>query len=88
MRADERADAFNSLLRLRQEWGEAYRSSGFRKTQFQKQIGERTIRSPFMAGFWQIYTYAAWLILSPFPLLLQTLPDTQTETRIKATYIG
>jgi hypothetical protein len=62
----------------------AYRLSGFRKTQYPKHIGERAIRSPFMAAVWQIHAYAMWLILSPIPLLLQTLPERQAETRIVA----
>ncbi|MCG8653794.1 MAG: hypothetical protein MI861_28405, partial [Pirellulales bacterium] len=47
----------------------AYRSSGFRKTRYPKHIGERTIRSPFVAAFWQLHAYTMWLTLSPFPLL-------------------
>jgi len=62
----------------------AYRSSDFRKTQYPKQIGTRTIRSPFMTAFWQLHAYTIWLILSPIPLLFQTLPDRQTETRVIA----
>ena len=62
----------------------AYHSSGFRKTRYPKHIGARTIRSPLMAAFWRLHTYTAWLILSPVPLLFQSLPDRQTETRVIA----
>ena len=60
----------------------AYRSTGFRKARYPKQIEKRTIRSPTMAAFWQIHAYTMWLILSPVPLLFQTLPRTQTKTRV------
>jgi hypothetical protein len=62
----------------------AYHSTGFRKTRYPRHIGTRTIRSPFMARFWQLHTYTIWLILSPIPLLFQSLPDRQTETRVIA----
>jgi hypothetical protein len=62
----------------------AYRLSGFRKSKYPKQIGQRTIRSPFMVSFWQMHTYAMWLILSPIPLLFQMLPERQTNHRIVA----
>jgi hypothetical protein len=62
----------------------AYRSTGFRKSQYPKQIASRTIRSPFMAAFWQLHAFAVWLMLSPIPLLFQTLPDTRMETRVVA----
>jgi hypothetical protein len=62
----------------------AYRLSGFRKSKYPKQIGQRTIRSPFMEAFWQMHTYAMWLILSPIPLLFQMLPERQTNHRIVA----
>lgn len=62
----------------------AYRLSGFHKTQYPKHIGSRVIRSPFMAVFWQIHAYVVWLILSPIPLVFQTLPEHHTDTRIVA----
>ena len=61
----------------------AYRSSQFRKTQYPKQIAKRTIRSPFMAAFWQIHAYVMWLILSPVPLLFQMFPETRSQTRVR-----
>ena len=62
----------------------AYRSSGFRKTRYPKQIGSRTIRSPFMDSFWCLHTYAIWLIFAPIPLLFQSLPERRIETRVIA----
>jgi hypothetical protein len=62
----------------------AYRLSGFRKSKYPKHIGQRTIRSPFMMAFFQIHTYAMWLILSPIPLLFQMFPERQTNRRIVA----
>ena len=62
----------------------AYRSTGFQKTRYPQHIGDRTIRSPFREAFSQLRAYILWLILSPFPLLFQVLPDTTTETRIMA----
>jgi len=62
----------------------AYRSSKFRKTRYPKQIAHRKIRSPAMETFWQLHTYVMWAIFSPIPLLVQTLPTTQTETRVIA----
>ena len=62
----------------------AYHASGFRKTRYPKHIGKRTIRSPFMKAFWRLHSYTIWLVLSPFPLLFQSFPVTQTETRIVA----
>ncbi|MBL8812697.1 MAG: hypothetical protein JNM43_21205 [Planctomycetaceae bacterium] len=47
----------------------AHRSSGFRKTRYPKHIGTRQIRSPFMEGFWQLYSMIFCLVLSPIPLL-------------------
>lgn len=61
----------------------AYRSSTFRKTRYPKQIAGRRIRSPFMAAFLEIPTYAMWLILSPVPLLFQMLPERCCHPRIK-----
>ena len=62
----------------------AYQSSSFRKTRYPKHISKRTIRSPFMEAFWRLHSYTMWLLLSPFPLLSQSIPAMQTETRIKA----
>ncbi|MCA9009852.1 MAG: hypothetical protein KDB01_08905 [Planctomycetaceae bacterium] len=62
----------------------AYQSSRFRKTQYPKHIADRTLRSPFMTAFWQIYAYVIWLILSPVPLLFQMLPETRSQTCVKA----
>lgn len=62
----------------------AYHASGFRKKRYLKHIGKRTIRSPFMEAFWRLHSYTIWLVFSPFPLLFQSFPVMQTETRIKA----
>ena len=62
----------------------AYRSSTFRKTQYPKHLEARSIRSPFMAAFLQLQTYAMWLMLSPFPLLFQALPEIHSQCRIIA----
>ena len=62
----------------------AYRTSQFRKTKYPRQIGNRTIRSPFMAAFWQIHAYVMWLILSPFPLMFQMLPEIRSQTCVRA----
>ena len=55
----------------------SYHASGFRKTRYPKHIGKRTIRSPFMEAFWRLHSYTMWLVLSPFPLLVQSFPATQ-----------
>lgn len=62
----------------------AYRSSNFRKTRYPKQIAQRKIRSTFMTAFWGTYFYTMWAIFSPIPLVFQTLPTTQTATRVTA----
>jgi hypothetical protein len=61
----------------------AYRQSGFRKTQYPKQLNDRRIRARLTAAFLQGYNYVLWLIFSPIPLLVQALPEHQTTTRIK-----
>lgn len=63
----------------------AYRSSQFRKTRYPKEIAGRSIRSPFMDGFHQLYAHIVWLLLSPIPLLLQSFPETETQSLARAT---
>ena len=62
----------------------AYHSSGFRKKRYPRHIGERKIRSRLTDAFGQIQAYTIWLIFSPIPLLFQSFPDLQTETRVIA----
>jgi hypothetical protein len=61
-----------------------YYSSTFRKTRYPNHISGRRIRSPLMTAFWWGHLYTMWLILSPFPLLVQVLPETRKHTHIKA----
>jgi hypothetical protein len=62
----------------------AYYSSTFRKTQYPRHLEDRSIRSPFMSAFWQLYFYTTWLLFSPVPLLFQSLPERQSRTRFRA----
>ncbi len=62
----------------------AYRSSRFRKIPYPRQLETRTIRSPLMNRFRQLYFYTLWLILSQIPLLFQLLPKNRGWTRIQA----
>ena len=62
----------------------SYHASGFRKTQCPKHIGDCTIRPLFLAAFRQPPTSLMRLILPTTPLMFQSVPDQQTETRVAA----
>jgi hypothetical protein len=57
----------------------------FRKTRYPRTLERRRIRSPLLNFAYQLQFFAGWLMFSPVPLLVQTLPVTETRTRIKAT---
>lgn len=62
-----------------------YRSTPtFTKKHYPNLLTERHIRSRVAEfGVW-LQTYAAWILLSPIPLLVQTLPLTETRTDVRA----
>ena len=64
------------LLRVRR------RHLEFKKRKYPPHLKSRTIRFSFTNRTIWLQSYAAWLIFSPFVLLFQILPDTQTETHV------
>jgi hypothetical protein len=68
---------------------ETYRSvTTFAKNRYPKQLRNRRIRSRVAEFGLLLPTYAAWLMLSPIPLLVQTLPTTETKTSVQAVTNG
>ena len=62
-----------------------YRSTvTFRKKRYPRSLTNRRIRSRVAEFGVQLQMYAAWLMLSPIPLLVQTLPMTDTQTSVKS----
>jgi len=62
----------------------AYHSTQFRKTRYPRDIAQRWIRGPILAGIWQLIFYVMWLLFSPVVLLAQMIPFAQTQIRIVA----
>lgn len=61
-----------------------YRSAAtFTKNRYPRILTNRRIRSPLAEFGGRLYMYAAWLMLSPIPLLVQTFPMTETRTSVK-----
>ena len=62
----------------------AYHSVDFRKTRFPRHLTLRRIRSPAMDWFWMIHSFVIWMVFSPVPLLIQSLPSRETDTAVRA----
>ena len=56
----------------------------FRKNRYPRSLTNRRIRSRVAEFGVRLQMYAAWLMLSPIPLLVQTFPMTDTQTSVKA----
>jgi len=66
------------------ELSEAYRTTaGFAKKRYPRGLARRRIRSGVSEFGLRLQWYAVWLMLSPIPLLVQTLPISETRTRVK-----
>ena len=61
-----------------------YRSTGFRKQRYPKQLECRSTRSPVIDAFCTIHLYLTWFLLGPVPLLFQVFPKINTNTRVVA----
>jgi hypothetical protein len=67
----------------------AYRSAAtFTKNRYPRCLANRRIRSRVAEFGVLLQMYAAWLMLSPIPLLAQSLPLTETQTSVKAVTKG
>lgn len=65
------------------ELSAAYRTTpGFTKNRYPQAITKRRIRSRVAEFGVQLQFHAAWLLVSPVPLLVQALPLTETRTHI------
>ena len=56
----------------------------FTKNRYPRPLTKRKIRSPVAEFGLRLQLYAAWLMLSPIPLLVQSFPITETQVSIKA----
>jgi hypothetical protein len=66
------------------ELSTAYRTAaGFAKKRYPHGLAKRRIRSRVAEFGLRLQWYALWLMLSPIPLLVQTLPVSETRTRVK-----
>ena len=65
------------LLRLRRN------QKSFQKQHYSKKIGTNEIRSNFIYYLMLIHSRLSWLVFSPFVLLYQSLPETNTTIEIK-----
>jgi len=62
----------------------AYRANpAFAKHRYPRIMAKRRIRSALAEFGVNLQMYAAWLLLSPIPLLFQTLPITETRTSVQ-----
>ena len=65
------------LLRLRRK------QNSFKKQHYNQKVEKREIRSNFMSNLMLIHSRLSWLVFSPFVLLYQSLPETNTTIDIK-----
>jgi hypothetical protein len=66
------------------ELSAVYRTSAaFAKQRYPRALAERRIRSRVAEFGLRLQLYAAWLMLSPLPLLVQAFPQTETRTQMK-----
>ena len=56
----------------------------FTKIRYPGKLAKRRIRSRVAEFGVRLQLYATWLMLSPIPLLVQSLPMTETRTRVEA----
>jgi len=80
------AEAYDQLLTPFASFAELnaiYRTTAaFAKKRYPRALAGRRIRSRVAAFGVGLQFYAFWLMLSPIPLLVQTLPRTQTRTHV------
>ncbi len=68
-----------------QELSHAYRTTaGFAKTRCPAAVERRRIRSRVAEFGARLQLYAVWLMFSPLPLLVQSLPIAETRTRVRS----
>jgi hypothetical protein len=68
-----------------EELSDTYRTTaGFAKKKCPSAVERRRIRSRVAEFGLRLQMYAVWLMFSPFPLLVQAFPVTETRTQVKA----
>jgi len=60
-------------------------AAAFTKERYPRHLANRKIRSRVAEFGMRLQLYAAWLLLAPIPLFVQTFPMTETHTSVKVT---